>query len=109
MPKGKAPLCLPGMGGRFFPPNRLDESEFTPQDIEMTRKSRKPNPVRARREAVGMSGVELARAVGISASHLHGIETGETPLSRVRVDIALGLAEELGLDVRAVFPRSRAA
>lgn len=72
----------------------------------MTRK-RKPHPVRARRQALGLTGVALARRTGISVSHLHDIEVGHTPLPRV--DFALALAEELGCDARDLFPRSRAA
>ena len=73
----------------------------------MNRKPRKPHPIRARRQALGLSGVALARRAGISVSHLHEIETGVTRLPRV--DFALALAEELAVDVRELFPRSRAA
>jgi len=37
------------------------------------------------------------------------IEKGRLPLSRVRVDFALALAEELGVDVRELFHRAKAA
>ena len=64
----------------------------------------KVNPVRARRKAKGLKGVELARLAGLTPSHLCDIEAGRIPLPRI--DFALSIADVLGADVRDLFPNA---
>ena len=55
--------------------------------------------LRALREAKGRRGAELARAVGISRSHLHNLETGKVPYAGD--DLSRRIADELGVPVPA--------
>jgi transcriptional regulator with XRE-family HTH domain len=69
----------------------------------MARK-KSPHPITLRRKALGLSGAAAAKAVGITPSHLRDIETGR--VSQPRVDLALRIADVLGVDIRELFRRA---
>jgi transcriptional regulator with XRE-family HTH domain len=62
---------------------------------------RKTHPVTTKRKVLGLSGYALAKKVGISATHLHDIESGR--IASPSVDLALKLAAALESDVRTLF------
>lgn len=52
--------------------------------------------IRAMREEVGMSGRQLAKAIGVNHAHLARVEAGERPLSRkVQERISRAIADRL--------------
>jgi DNA-binding XRE family transcriptional regulator len=65
---------------------------------------KRTHPVRARRKELGLSGNALAKKVGISATHLHEIETGR--IAAPSVVLALRLADALSVPVETLFGRA---
>ena len=62
---------------------------------------RKPHPIRKRRLALGLKGVELAREAGIAVSTLCDIEQGRN--ARPAVGTALAIAGALKVQTLAEF------
>lgn len=65
----------------------------------------KKTRVQRERELRGLTRYALAKAVGITQSHLQSIENGARP----RVDLALRISKTLGLSVEELFGNAVAA
>lgn len=85
--------------------SRLDTRfSLTMNDPNETPVTPHESPVAARRRELGLSQYSIAKAAGITQTHLRRIETGE--VASPSVDLALRLADALRADVRALFPRA---
>ena len=66
----------------------------------MKKKRHLPNVIKARRDAVGLSQRELARSVGVTASHIAYIESGRRRPSHT---LLFQLARSLEMDQQELF------